>query len=190
MGKYRKSSCGSRHCCGSEEIQIGLWRERSLLRQWGNVEKAPAGADTAAAVGKYSYGSCGSTHCCGSGEIRLLLERELLGWLMWRWAAMGGFGDFKSGGYGGSEDWVNRDRLALIAVCTANGGMLTITSAMEAESHLKEKGLLVAAEEAWDMWACASSGGVLTLELGQWGCGPWVGEGIGVRKRLWMGLHH
>ncbi len=82
--KYRKSSCGSRHCCGSEEIQIGLWRERSLLRQWGNVEKAPAGADTAAAVGKYSYGSCGSTHCCGSGEIRLLLERELLGWLMWR----------------------------------------------------------------------------------------------------------
>ncbi len=40
---------------------------------------------------------------------------------------------------------MNRDRLA---VCTANGGMLTIMSAMEAESHLKEKGLLVAADEA------------------------------------------
>ncbi len=29
-----------------------LLRERALLRQWGNVEKAPAGADTVAAVGK------------------------------------------------------------------------------------------------------------------------------------------
>ncbi len=46
-----------------------LLRERALLRQWGNVEKAPAGADTAAAVGKYWEGSCGSGHCCGSGEI-------------------------------------------------------------------------------------------------------------------------
>ncbi len=29
---------------------------------------------------------------------------------------MGGFGDFKRGGYGGSEDRVNRDRLALKGV--------------------------------------------------------------------------
>ncbi len=72
-----------------------------MLRQWGNIEKAPAGAGTAAAagkyiekapagagpaaaVGKYSYDSCGSGHCCGSEEIRILMERELLGWLMWR----------------------------------------------------------------------------------------------------------
>ncbi len=60
-----------------------MW-ERALLRQWGNIEKAPAGAGTAAAVGKYSYDSCGSGHCCGSEEIRNLMEQELLGWLMWR----------------------------------------------------------------------------------------------------------
>ncbi len=30
-----------------------LLRERTLLRQWGNNGKAPAGTDTAAAVGKY-----------------------------------------------------------------------------------------------------------------------------------------
>ncbi len=45
-----------------------------------NIEKAPAGAGTAAAVGKYREGSCWSGHCCGSGEIlkRLLLQRALL----------------------------------------------------------------------------------------------------------------
>ncbi len=49
--KFRKRSCGSRHCwgseeirvallrgafttSGSEEIQVALLRERSLLRQW------------------------------------------------------------------------------------------------------------------------------------------------------------
>ncbi len=57
-----------------------LLRERTLLRQWGNNGKAPAGAGTAAAVGKYILCSCGSRHCCGSGEImgRLLRERALL----------------------------------------------------------------------------------------------------------------
>ncbi len=46
-----------------------LLREQTLLRQWGNIDSAPAGADTAAAVGKYGLRSCGSRHCCGSGEI-------------------------------------------------------------------------------------------------------------------------
>ncbi len=75
---------GSGHHCGSEEIQIALLREQSLLRLWGNADEAPAGADTAAArgntekapagadttavVGKYRESSCGSGHCCGSGE--------------------------------------------------------------------------------------------------------------------------
>ncbi len=53
-----------------------LLRERTLLRQWGNIDSAPAGADTAAAVGKYWEGSCGSGHCCGSGEIYIVLLRE------------------------------------------------------------------------------------------------------------------
>ncbi len=77
----------SRHCCGSGEIQIALLREQTLLRQWGNTEKAPAGAgtaaargntekapaeaDTTAAVGKYRESSCGSGHCCGSEEKQL-----------------------------------------------------------------------------------------------------------------------
>ncbi len=30
-----------------------LLRERALLRQWENIDGAPAGADTAAAVGRY-----------------------------------------------------------------------------------------------------------------------------------------
>ncbi len=41
-----------------------LLRERTLLRQWGNMDSAPAGADTAAAVGKIMG--------------RLLRERALL----------------------------------------------------------------------------------------------------------------
>ncbi len=49
----RKGSCWSEHCCGSGEIQIGLLREQTLQRQWGNTDRAPAGADTATAVGKY-----------------------------------------------------------------------------------------------------------------------------------------
>ncbi len=60
-----------------------MW-EQTLLRQRGNIDRAPAGAGTAAAVGKYRKGSCGSRHCCGSEEIRILMEQELLGWLMWR----------------------------------------------------------------------------------------------------------
>ncbi len=39
-------------------------------------KKAPAGADTAAAVGKYRERSCGSRQCCGSGEIQIALLRE------------------------------------------------------------------------------------------------------------------
>ncbi len=52
VGKYRERSCGSRHCCGSGEIQIALLREQILLRQWGNTDSAPVGAGTAAALGK------------------------------------------------------------------------------------------------------------------------------------------
>ncbi len=52
----RKGSCWSEHCCGSEEIQKRLLREQTLLRQWGNTEKAPAGAGTAAAVRKKQLG--------------------------------------------------------------------------------------------------------------------------------------
>ncbi|RXN12335.1 hypothetical protein ROHU_010160 [Labeo rohita] len=70
--KNRKDSCGSRCCCGSVEIQgrqgkqKRFLQEQMLLRQCGNVEKAPAGADTAAAVWKYREGYYGSGHCCGS----------------------------------------------------------------------------------------------------------------------------
>ncbi len=42
-----------RHCCGSGEILMELLRERALLRQWRNIGRTPAGADTAAAVGRY-----------------------------------------------------------------------------------------------------------------------------------------
>ncbi len=79
-GREEKGSCWSEHCCGSGKKQIALLREQTLLRQWGNTDSAPAGADTAAAVGKYRKGSCRSGHYCGSGEIqkRLLRERALL----------------------------------------------------------------------------------------------------------------
>ncbi|RXN16341.1 hypothetical protein ROHU_008422 [Labeo rohita] len=72
--KYREGSCGSRHycgsveiqrklvlgghCCGSEEVEKRLLWEQSLLRQGGNTEKAPAGADTTAAVWKYRESLC------------------------------------------------------------------------------------------------------------------------------------
>ncbi len=56
----RKGSCWSEHYCGGGEIQKRLLREQTLLRQWGNTEKAPAGAGTAAAVRKNSWGGlCG-----------------------------------------------------------------------------------------------------------------------------------
>ncbi len=79
-GREEKGSCWSEHCCGSGKKQIALLREQTLLRQWGNTDSAPVGADTAAAVGKYRKGSCGSGHYCGSGEIqkRLLREQTLL----------------------------------------------------------------------------------------------------------------
>ncbi len=94
-----EGGCEGRYCCGSGEVLMELLRERTLLRQWGNTGKAPAGAGTAAAVGKYILSSCGSRHCCGSGEIylrscgsrhccgsggkqeALLLEQTLL----WQW---------------------------------------------------------------------------------------------------------
>ncbi|RXN17924.1 hypothetical protein ROHU_026528 [Labeo rohita] len=68
--KYREGSYGSRHYCGSVEIQRKLVLEWTLLRQWGNGEK----------------GSCGSGHYCSSVEIqgrqgkqkRLLREQMLL----------------------------------------------------------------------------------------------------------------
>ncbi len=74
VGKYRKGSCGSGHYCGSGEIQKRLLREQTLLRQWGNTEKAPAGAGTAAAVRKNSWGDCvggGGGGCYGVSEVYL-----------------------------------------------------------------------------------------------------------------------
>ncbi|MGL4282855.1 MAG: hypothetical protein ACRCSI_04240 [Eubacterium aggregans] len=66
VGKYRKGSCGSRYCCGSGKIQKGLLREQILLRQWKNIERAPAGAFTTAAVREIKKkGSCGSGNRCG-----------------------------------------------------------------------------------------------------------------------------
>ncbi len=71
VGKYRERSCGSRHCCGSGEIQIALLREQILLRQWGNTDSAPAGAGTAAAVKKTAGGdSCGGVGLLGKGMGR------------------------------------------------------------------------------------------------------------------------
>ncbi len=71
-----EGGCEGRYCCGSGEIYMVLLWEQTLLRQWGGIGGAPAGADTAAAVGKYWEGSCGSGHCCGSGEIYIVLLRE------------------------------------------------------------------------------------------------------------------
>ncbi len=64
-----------------------LLREQSLLWQWGNIEKVPAGAGTAAAVGKYREGSCWSRHCCGSEE------NSWWGFLWWRGAVGKGRGN-------------------------------------------------------------------------------------------------
>ncbi len=86
MGKNRKGSCWSGHCCGSGEIQIALLREQSLLRQWRNIEKAPAGAGTAAAVKKTAGGdSCGGVGLLGKGE-----GMGRCGW--WKGEGGGGFG--------------------------------------------------------------------------------------------------
>ncbi len=56
----RKGSCWSEHCCGSGKKQIVLLREQTLLRQWGNTEKAPAGAGTAAARGNTEKAPAGA----------------------------------------------------------------------------------------------------------------------------------
>ncbi len=48
-----EGGCEGRYCCGSGEINMVLLWEQTLLRQWGGIDGAPAGADTAAAVGKY-----------------------------------------------------------------------------------------------------------------------------------------
>ncbi len=43
-----------------------------MLRQWGNIEKVPAGAGTAAAVRKNSWEDCVGEGGGGDGEERLL----------------------------------------------------------------------------------------------------------------------
>ncbi len=47
-----EGGCEGRYCCGSGEINMVLLWEQTLLRQWGGIDGAPAGAGTAAAVGK------------------------------------------------------------------------------------------------------------------------------------------
>ncbi len=82
-----------------------LLREQSLLGQWGNIEKVPAGAGTAAAVGQYREGSCWSRHCCGSEE------NSWGGFLWWRGAVGRGEGKGRCGcveGRGGG--WVVTER--------------------------------------------------------------------------------
>ncbi len=81
-----------------------LLREQSLLGQWGNIEKVPAGAGTAAAVGQYREGSCWSRHCCGSEE------NSWRGFLWWRGAVGKGRGkgplwvvEGRGGGLGNGE---------------------------------------------------------------------------------------
>ncbi len=71
-----EGGCEGRYCCGRGEINMVLLWEQTLLRQWGGIDGAPAGAGTAAAVGKRRESSCGSRHCCGSGEIWIALLRE------------------------------------------------------------------------------------------------------------------
>ncbi len=81
MRKYRKGSCGSGDSCGGGEIQKRLLREQTLLRQWGNTEKAPAGAGTAAAVGKNSWGGgvrvMERRGCYGVSEVYSKVDRRL-----------------------------------------------------------------------------------------------------------------
>ncbi len=80
-----------------------LLREQSLLGQWGNIEKVPAGAGTAAAVGKYREGSCWSRHYCSSeenswggdsyGGVGLLGRGEGKGRCGWWMGGGGGWGN-------------------------------------------------------------------------------------------------
>ncbi len=58
-----------------------------MLRQWGDIDGAPAGAGTAAAVEEYRKDSCGGGYCCGSGEILMALLREQT--LLRQWGSMG-----------------------------------------------------------------------------------------------------
>ncbi len=60
-----EGGCEGRYCCGSGEINMVLLWEQTLLRQWGGIDGAPAGASTAAAVRKFRKRSCGSGHCLG-----------------------------------------------------------------------------------------------------------------------------
>ncbi len=62
--KFRKRSCGSRHCWGSEEIRVALLR--GSIHYSGSEEIQVA--------------LLRSGHCCGSGnrEGELLRERSLL----------------------------------------------------------------------------------------------------------------
>ncbi len=90
-----------------------LLREQSLLGQWGNIGKVPAGAGTAAAVGKYREGSCWSRHCCGSeenswggdsyGGVGLLGRGEGKGRCGWWKGEGGGVGQRGGEGPGGEK---------------------------------------------------------------------------------------
>ncbi len=64
-----KGSCWSEHCCGSVEIQIALLREQTLLRQWGNTDSAPAGADTTETVGNTDSAPAGAGTAAAVGKI-------------------------------------------------------------------------------------------------------------------------
>ncbi len=80
-----------------------LLREQSLLGQWGNIEKVPAGAGTAAAVGKYREGSCWSRHCCGREENSWGGGIPMVAWGCWegeRERAVVGGGRERGGGVG------------------------------------------------------------------------------------------
>ena len=52
--------------------QKRLLQERTILRRWGDIEKAPAGADNAAAVGRYRESSCGRM-----AEVRIDRYRQI-----------------------------------------------------------------------------------------------------------------
>ncbi len=67
----------------------------------------------------------------------------------------------------------------------ANGGMLILELDDGAVGHGGRSGVRPG---LWMVLCCFRRRA--HARVGCRGCGPWVGEGIGVRKRLWMGLHH
>ncbi len=74
--------------------KLNKWYAYLLLRQWGNIEKAPAGSGTAAAVRKKQLGGGGFLWWRGAVGKK---ERE--------WTVVGGLGDEKErgGGLGNGE---------------------------------------------------------------------------------------